>query len=68
MAGAGEALAGAIETDKGRPALWSYENRMVLVTSLIISFLAFDRLSTGYVGPYLIKAFGLSNTELGALY
>lgn len=68
MARAGEALAGAIETDKGRPALWSYENRMVLVTSLIISFLAFDRLSTGYVGPYLIKAFGLSNTELGALY
>jgi len=47
MAGAGEALAGAIETGKGRPALWSYENRMVLVTSLIISFLAFDRLSTG---------------------
>jgi MFS family permease len=68
MAGSGEALAEGIGNRKYRLNLWSYENRMVLVTSLVISFLAFDRLSTGYIGPYLIRAFNLSNTELGALY
>ena len=68
MTGAGEAVIDGAGTGKSRLALWSYENRMVLVTSLVISFVAFDRLSTGYIGPYLIKAFNLSNTELGALY
>jgi MFS family permease len=68
MAGSGEALAEGMGNRKYRLNFWSYENRMVLVTSLVIAFLAFDRLSTGYIGPYLIKAFNLSNTELGALY
>lgn len=45
-----------------------YETKMVLVTSLAISFLAFDRLATGYLGPFLVRDLGLSNTELGALY
>ena len=68
MTGAGEAVIDGAATGKSRLALWSYENRMVLVTSLVISFVAFDRLSTGYIGPSRIKAFDLSNTELGALY
>jgi ACS family hexuronate transporter-like MFS transporter len=41
---------------------------MVLVTSLVISFVAFDRLATGYIGPYLIAALDLTNTQLGAIY
>jgi ACS family hexuronate transporter-like MFS transporter len=45
-----------------------YEMRMVLVTSLVISFVAFDRLATGYIGPYLIAALDLTNTQLGAIY
>ena len=45
-----------------------YETKMVLVTSLAISFLAFDRLATGYLGPFLIRDLGLTNTQLGSLY
>jgi len=45
-----------------------YEMRMVLVTSLVISFVAFDRLATGYIGPYLVAALKLTNTQLGAIY
>lgn len=45
-----------------------YELRMVLATSLVISFVAFDRLATGYIGPYLVAALKLSNTQLGAIY
>lgn len=45
-----------------------YETRMVLVTSLAISFVAFDRLATGYLGPYLVANLGLSNLQLGMVY
>jgi ACS family hexuronate transporter-like MFS transporter len=45
-----------------------YEGRMVLVTSLAISFLAFDRLAIGYLGPYLVAELGLNNAQLGAVY
>ena len=45
-----------------------YEWRMVLVTSLAISFLAFDRLATGYLGPFLVHSLALSNTQLGSIY
>jgi ACS family hexuronate transporter-like MFS transporter len=58
-------------TSIGRPpqgARQGYEIRMVLVTSLVISFVAFDRLATGYIGPYLIAALDLTNTQLGAIY
>ena len=41
---------------------------MVLVTSLAISFLAFDRLASGALGPYLLDGLGLSKTALGSLY
>ncbi len=45
-----------------------YENRMLAITSLTVGVIAFDRLAVGYLAPYLVKAFNLSNTELGALY
>ncbi len=41
---------------------------MLTVTSLMVAFVAFDRLAIGYLGPYLVKEFSLSNTSLGALY
>ncbi|HEX7887017.1 MAG TPA: MFS transporter [Phenylobacterium sp.] len=55
---------------RGAPwgAFRGYENRMVAVTSLMVAFVAFDRLAIGYLAPYLVKAFGLSNTDIGALY
>jgi len=58
-----EALASAGE--RGRRG---YENRMVAITSLTVGFVAFDRLALGYLAPYLVKAFGLDNTDVGALY
>lgn len=51
-----------------RPNGPGYEGRMVLVTSLAISILSFDRLATGYLGPYLVKGLDLSNAQLGAIY
>jgi len=68
MASKSDALVDGGQPGSCRSFLGGYESRMVLVTSLVISILAFDRLSTGYIGPYLIKAFQLTNTELGALY
>lgn len=50
------------------PGTAAYEWRMVLVTSLAISFLAFDRLASGALGPYLIAGLNLSKTQLGSLY
>ena len=50
------------------PEARGYEWRMVLVTSLAIAFLAFDRLASGYLGPYLLKGLALSKTELGSIY
>jgi len=51
-----------------READAGYENRMLAVTSLMVGFVAFDRLALGYLAPYLVKAFHLSNTQIGALY
>ena len=48
--------------------LGGYENRMIAVTSLTVAFVAFDRLALGFLAPYLVKAFNLSNTQIGALY
>ncbi len=53
---------------KAIPAGAGYEWRMVIVTSLAISFLAMDRLASGAIAPYLLSDLGLSKTQLGSLY
>ena len=45
-----------------------YQFAMVVITSLVIAFLAMDRLSTGYIGPFLVRNLDLSITQLGGLY
>lgn len=45
-----------------------YETRMVVVTSLMVGFVAFDRLAIGCLSPYLVQALQLNNTQVGALY
>lgn len=57
-----------MEEKQAVPADAGYEWRMVLVTSLAISFLALDRLASGALGPYLLAGLGLTKTELGSLY
>ena len=59
--------AAAVQDDLQRGAS-GYENRMLAITSLTVGVVAFDRLAVGYLAPYLVKAFALSNTQLGALY
>jgi ACS family hexuronate transporter-like MFS transporter len=50
------------------PASRRYQASMVAITSLVIAFLATDRLATGYIGPFLTGGLGLSATQLGLLY
>lgn len=57
-----------MQDEQAVPGNTGYEWRMVLVTSLAISFLAFDRLASGALGPYLLDGLGLSKTALGSLY
>lgn len=45
-----------------------YEWTMVLVTSLAISLVAFDRLATGYLAPFLLESLQISKTQLGTVY
>lgn len=52
----------------GRIDRSSYEWTMVLVTSLAISLVAFDRLATGYLAPFLLGSLQISKTELGSVY
>jgi MFS family permease len=52
----------------GTQASYKYQTVMVVITSLVIAFLATDRLATGYIGPFLTQDLDLSATQLGLLY
>ena len=45
----------------------SYENGIVLLTSLIIGVTTFDRLAVNFISPYLVRDLHLSNVQLGLL-
>jgi len=44
-----------------------YENLLLLILFLSFGFVFFDRQALFFLAPFLIKDFGLSNTELGTL-
>lgn len=52
----------------GTQGSYGYQTVMVVITSLVIAFLAMDRLATGYIGPFLTQDLDLSATEFGLLY
>ncbi len=45
----------------------SYETWMILLLSVAFGVVFFDRNATNYLGPYLVKDLGLSNTQLGGI-
>ncbi|HEX4096488.1 MAG TPA: MFS transporter [Caulobacteraceae bacterium] len=47
--------------------LWSYENGLVLMMSLMNGIVALDRTAVSLLSPYIVPAFHLNNTELGLL-
>lgn len=55
-------------TDPAGASSRGYERRMVLITSMVVSFVAADRYATGYLAPYLVEAFDLSKAQIGAVY
>jgi MFS family permease len=47
--------------------LWSYENGLVLMMSLMNGIVALDRTAVSLLSPYIVPAFHLNNTQLGLL-
>ena len=47
--------------------LWSYENRLVLMMSLMNGVVALDRTAVSLLSPYIVPEFHLNNTQLGLL-
>ncbi len=47
--------------------LWSYENRLVLMMSLMNGVVALDRTAVNFLSPWIIPEFHLSGTQLGLL-
>ncbi len=47
--------------------LWSYENGLVLMMSLLNGIVALDRTAVSFLSPYIVPEFHLSNTQLGLL-
>jgi len=45
----------------------SYETGMIFLLSIAFGVVFFDRNATNYLGPYLVKDLGLSNTQLGGI-
>ena len=45
----------------------SYETGMILLLSIAFGVVFFDRNATNYLGPYLVKDLGLTNTQLGEI-
>lgn len=49
------------------PKIWTYENRLVLMLSLVNGIVIVDRSAVSYLSPYIVHDFGLNNTQLGLL-
>ena len=47
--------------------LWSYENRLVLLMTLLNGIVALDRTAVSFLAPYFVPEFHLNNTQLGFL-
>ncbi len=47
--------------------LWSYENRLVLMMSLLNGVVALDRTAVSFLSPYIVPEFHLNNTQLGLM-
>lgn len=47
--------------------LWSYENGLVLMMSLMNGIVALDRTAVSLLSPYIVPEFHLNNTQLGLL-
>ena len=47
--------------------LWSYENRLVLMMSLMNGVVALDRTAVSFLSPWIVPEFHLNNTQLGLL-
>jgi len=47
--------------------LWSYENGLVLMMSLLNGIVALDRTASNLLGPYFVPEFHLNNAQVGML-
>lgn len=47
--------------------LWSYENALVVMMSLVNGVVALDRTAVSFLSPYIVPEFHLDNTQLGLL-
>ena len=50
-----------------RSGLWSYENGLVLMMSLMNGVVALDRTAISFLSPWIVPEFHLNNTQLGLL-
>jgi MFS family permease len=55
------------DVGSGAAAARRYENLLLLILFLSFGFVFFDRQALSFLAPFLVKEFGLSNTELGVL-
>ncbi|MEQ0565368.1 MFS transporter [Amycolatopsis sp. NEAU-NG30] len=55
------------DVGSGAAAARRYENLLLLILFLSFGFVFFDRQALSFLAPFLVKEFGLSNTELGTL-
>jgi len=47
--------------------VWTYENALVVLMSLVNGVVALDRLAVNFLSPYIVAEFHISNTQLGLL-
>ncbi|MEO5998206.1 MAG: MFS transporter, partial [Chitinophagaceae bacterium] len=47
--------------------LFRYENKLVMLLSLIFGFVIFDRMALSYLVPFFDKELGIDNTQIGLL-
>ena len=47
--------------------LFRYENKLLILLSLIFGFVLFDRMALSFLVPFFDKELGLNNTQIGLL-
>lgn len=57
------------EGDKGddMSAIWNYESRALILLSLCVGFVFFDRNAVNFLSPFLVHDLSLSNMQVGML-
>ncbi|WP_462409776.1 MFS transporter [Neobacillus sp. Marseille-QA0830] len=52
---------------EGKKRFWRYENFLIIIMFLVVGLVFLDRLSLGFVFPFIAEDLDLSNTQLGLI-